>query len=78
MRLPGWSAIAAGNLAWSMVLPAEFRSVTIAVDRDWPGENAAELAARRWRSEGRTVRFWTPNRVGADANDILGRQQSGR
>jgi hypothetical protein len=71
LKLPGWAAIAAGNLGWAMLLPPELRSVIVACDHDGPGIRAAEAAARRWRAEGRVVRFLVPDEPGADANDIL-------
>jgi putative DNA primase/helicase len=71
LRQPGWSAIACGNLARSLILPAEIQNVTIAVDRDPEGERAAKTTARRWRAEGRTVRFLVPSEPGDDANDVL-------
>lgn len=71
LKLPGWCAIACGNLGWSMVLPADIRNVVIAVDRDPPGMRAADAAALRWRAEGRAVDFLLPDRAGADANDVL-------
>jgi hypothetical protein len=71
LRLPGWCGVAAGNIGKSLVLPAEFRCVTIAVDRDVPGERAAKAAAQRWRAEGREVWFAMPDRDGNDCNDVL-------
>jgi hypothetical protein len=71
LKLPGWAAIGAGNLGYAMALPPEFRSITIAADRDGPGIRAAEAAAARWRAKRRTVRFLVPDEPGADANDIL-------
>lgn len=71
LKLPGWAAIACGNLAQSLILPAAILHVVIAVDRDLAGERAATAAARRWRAEGRSVRFLVPDQPGADANDIL-------
>lgn len=71
LGLPAWSAVAAGNLARSMVLPELVRSVVITVDRDPAGERAAREAAWRWQREGRRVRLMLPDRIGADANDIL-------
>lgn len=76
LKLPGWAAIACGNLGWSMILP-DVQQVVIAVDRDPPGMRAADAAARRWRAEGRTVRFMLPDRPGADANDVLGGRAHG-
>lgn len=73
LGLPGWCGIAAGNIRKSLILPADIKRVTIAVDRDPPGERAANAAGKRWRAEGREVRFFTPSRIGEDANDILRR-----
>jgi outer membrane PBP1 activator LpoA protein len=53
------------------VLPPEVRSVLIAVDRDAAGERAANAAGRRWRVEGRHVRFMVPDKLGDDAVDVL-------
>ncbi len=71
LGLPAWAAVAAGNLERSLQLPPEVRSVTVAADLDPAGQAAAEGATRRWRAEGRTVRIATPNRCGADFNDLL-------
>ena len=69
--LPAWAAISAGNLARALVLPEVVQDVTIAVDRDAPGEAAACAAAARWRAEGRGVRFLVPDRAGTDAADLV-------
>ena len=71
LNLPSWSAVSAGNLARSLALPASVRSVVIAVDNDAPGQAAARDAWRRWKSEGRAVRFATPKKDGADFADIV-------
>lgn len=71
LRLPAWAAISAGNLARSLALPVEVRSVIIAVDRDPPGERAAHEAARRWQREGRRVQLARPKRADADFNDLI-------
>lgn len=71
LGLPAWSAISAGNLARSMILPPEIRSVVIAADHDAPGLRAAEDAAVRWRDEGRVVDIFRASERGCDANDIL-------
>jgi len=71
LGLPAWAAIAAGNLAQALRLPAEVRSVVIAADADGPGRDAAQAAAARWQGEGRRVRIATPDVLGADFNDIL-------
>lgn len=71
LGLPAWSAVSAGNMADSLVLPAEVREVVIAADHDDPGLQAAARAAARWKAEGRTVRLAKPDRRGADFNDLL-------
>lgn len=71
LSMPAWAAISAGNMARSMILPAEIRSVVIAVDADEPGRAAARAAAERWRAEGRAVAFEVPRCAGADFNEIL-------
>ncbi len=70
LGLPAWAAVSAGNLAKSMMLPAEIRTVTIAADHDEPGIRAAETAWRRWRSEGRECRIVKPLELDADFNDL--------
>ncbi len=76
LDLPAWAAISAGNMAAAMVLPADVRSVVIAVDREPMGERSAQAAAARLRSEGRTVRFLMPCMPGMDANDTLMKRTS--
>ena len=71
LGLPGWAALACGNLGSNMVLPAGVRCVTIAADADTPGQRAAAKAARRWRAEGRRVHIATPDGPGQDFNDVL-------
>ena len=70
LGLPGWAAIACGNLAHRMVLPLLVRTVVIAADADAPGQRAAASAARRWMAEGRRVRVATPDLPGLDFNDV--------
>lgn len=72
LGLPAWAAIACGNLRSSLVLPPIVRSVVIAADHDGPGRRAAHGAAARWRAEGRSLRIATPDRTGADFNDLYG------
>jgi hypothetical protein len=57
-----------------LILPSAVRDVVIAVDRDAAGvgERCAHAAATRWRSEGRRVRLIIPDRIGANACDLLG------
>ncbi len=71
LGLPAWSAVSAGNLAKSLILPGEIRTLTIAADHDAPGLRAAEDAAIRWRDEGRAVRIVRAINPGADAADVL-------
>jgi putative DNA primase/helicase len=71
LTLPAWAAVSAGNMAAGLILPEMVRTVTIAADPDAPGRRAARDAAARWRAEGRTVRIATPDKAGADFNDLL-------
>lgn len=71
LGLPGWAAVACGNLGTSMALPAGVRCVTIAADPDPPGQRAAAKAAQRWQAEGRTVTIATPDTPGWDFADLL-------
>ncbi len=71
LGLPAWSAIACGNLGYSLVLPSAVRSVVIAADHDRPGRRAAARAAQRWRAEGCTVQIIQPDLPGQDFNDIM-------
>lgn len=78
MKLSGWAALSAGNLAAGLILPDHVRNIIIAADHDQPtragrrpGQEAADAAARRWRAEGRTVAIALPDRAGADFNDVL-------
>ncbi|MGI4951203.1 MAG: DUF7146 domain-containing protein [Janthinobacterium lividum] len=71
LNLPAWAAISAGNMAAGLILPNDVYRVTIAADADGPGRKAAQDAAARWRGEGRHVSIATPNRSGADFNDVL-------
>ena len=64
LGVPGWAAIACGNLRARMVLPDNVRSVTIAIDHDGPGLRSARAAAKRWRSEGRDRPSRTAGQVG--------------
>lgn len=68
---PAWSAVSCGNLGRSLTLPASVRSVVIAVDNDMAGLRAAREGWRRWKSEGRAVKFLKPTASGADAADII-------
>jgi putative DNA primase/helicase len=71
LRLPAWCAVSAGNMARTMQLPPDVRTVTVCADNDPPGLAAAEAAARRWRQEGRSVRIVRASAEGADAADVI-------
>ena len=70
LGMPAWSAVSCGNLANSLMLPAEIRTIIIAADHDLAGLRAAEAAWRRWRAEGRSVRIVKPNQEDSDFNDL--------
>jgi putative DNA primase/helicase len=72
MGWPAWAALSAGGME-RLILPPTAREIVIAVDRDrkGTGEAAARRAATRWVREGRPVRLVIPDRIGADANDLL-------
>ena len=67
--LPGWATTGTSGLR-NLNLPAVVRTLTITADGDGPGERAAQAAANRWTSEGRTVRIARAP-VGHDFNDFL-------
>ena len=74
MGIPAWAALSAGNLSKGLILPGSVRFVVIAADHDpitRAGQLAADTAAARWRAEGLAVRICTPDRPGADFNDVL-------
>jgi hypothetical protein len=66
---PCWSAVVAGGIE-QLILPPEVKFVAIAMDNDKRGIVAAQVAARRWLSEGRRVWFSRPP-IGKDWNDTL-------
>jgi phage/plasmid primase-like uncharacterized protein len=77
-NLPAWSAVASGNLAKWLALPAGIGRVLIAADRDHPdehgrhpGQDAARAAWFRFRREGRTARVAMPGKGKGDFNNIL-------
>jgi hypothetical protein len=74
---PGWAALSSPGLR-KLILPAEAQDIIIFVDRDpdGAGERAARCAAGRWVGEGRKVQLVIPDRVSADANDLL--REAGR
>jgi putative DNA primase/helicase len=72
MGRPSWAALSTSGLG-SLILPATVRTVVIFADRDdnGAGERAARKAGLRWAGEGRHVQLVIPDRIGADANDLL-------
>jgi putative DNA primase/helicase len=63
-----WAALSTSGLK-TLSLPPNVRDVIVIADGDDAGERAAQLAARRWKNEGRRVRIARPPR-GMDFNDI--------
>ena len=66
-----WAATSASAMR-SIVLPAlpMAAEVVVCSDPDPVGQRAAEVAAERWISEGRSVRVAVPP-IGMDYNDVL-------
>jgi DNA primase len=64
-----WAALSTSGLR-SLKLPRDVRDVIILADGDEPGEAAAQVAALRWKREGRRVRIARPPK-GMDFNDLL-------
>jgi putative DNA primase/helicase len=67
--MSAWAALSTSGLR-SLKLPEEIRDVMVVADGDEPGEAAAQDCARRWKSEGRTVRIARPP-AGMDFCDLL-------
>jgi phage/plasmid primase-like uncharacterized protein len=74
---PAWAAIDAGNLAALPVIHC-VQQLIILSDNDEPdkkglqaGQDAAKECSSRWTGAGREVRRLTPNKKGADFNDIV-------
>jgi putative DNA primase/helicase len=68
-RKPAWAALSTSGLR-SLDLPRATAKVIVLADGDEPGEAAAQLCARRWQREGRSVRIARPP-SGMDFNDLL-------
>jgi putative DNA primase/helicase len=70
---PAWAAGDAGHLAKFQVL-AGIEALTILADNDESGrgEEAARECEQRWLAAGREVVVLTPQRLGADFNDLGG------
>ena len=66
---PAWACLGTSGLK-AVILPPEVKIVTIAADAGEPGEQAAQVAAKRFVAEGRAVRIARPP-TGMDFNDVL-------
>jgi putative DNA primase/helicase len=74
--LPTWAALSAGGIKTLKLPPASMtKRVIICADNDAVGINAANYAAEKWCSEGRTVFVAVPPEPGTDFNDLLGAMQ---
>ena len=69
LQIPTWAALSTSGLI-ALNLPPEIRRVAIAADGDAAGEKAAQVAAKKWLLEGRTVRIARPP-LHKDFNDLL-------
>ena len=67
---PAWAAISAGNLARLPVIAGVERLVLL-VDNDAAGQVSARRCESTWLTAERTVIRLTPDRAGADFNDIV-------
>jgi hypothetical protein len=67
---PAWAAMSSQLLSRLPVLPDVERLIVL-VDHDDAGETAAKACIERWTHSGRTVIRLTPNRAGADFNDLV-------
>jgi putative DNA primase/helicase len=77
-RWPAWAGLSASGVE-RLKLPPDARDIVIAVDRDrnGTGERSARRAGGRWFAEGRRVRLIIPDRIGADADDLLRKTHHG-
>lgn len=75
--LPCWATLGTANLA-HVVLPALplAAEIVIIADNDPPGLKAAKEAAKRFVTEGRTVRIATPPAGTKDFNEMLQRERT--
>ncbi len=65
------AALSASNMEQLILPPLPLAAeVVIAADHDPRGLRAAEVAARRWHTEGRTIRIAVPPQPGFDFNDF--------
>lgn len=66
---PAWAMGSTVNLAGLQVLEG-IEALTILVDNDTAGRNAAVDVGRRWRAAGREVTALIPDSAGTDFNDV--------
>ncbi len=70
-EVPTWAALSTSGMRSVVLPPYPLATIVyLVVDRDAPGEAAADAAARRFAAEGRAVKLARP-RVGKDMNDSL-------
>jgi hypothetical protein len=67
---PAWALLSAGAIE-RFPVPAEVKQLIILVDHDNAGKNAAAICADRWQRTNRTIIRLTPERAGADFNDLV-------
>jgi hypothetical protein len=67
---PAWAAGCADSMANFPVLTG-IETLTLLVDHDKAGQEAAAKCAHRWVAAGREVIRLTPHKLGADFNDIV-------
>ena len=59
----------------NLILPAQVQFIIICADYDKVGLQAAYNAAKKWNTQGKTVKVVTPPKIGMDFNDwLLGRE----
>jgi putative DNA primase/helicase len=69
-EFPSWATISAGGME-KVLLPTSVNEVTILVDNDERGRQAALTLSHRLSTEGRSVKRVIPLKIGQDLNDIL-------
>lgn len=67
--LPAWAALSTSGLR-GLDMPEDMRDLIVLADGDLAGEAAAEVAALRWKRQGRRVRIARAPQ-GMDFNDLL-------
>jgi len=69
MKIPAWAALSTSGLV-ALDFPPDVRKIIVAADGDIAGHKAANHAAKKWSSNGRSVVIAQPPR-GLDFNDLL-------